>query len=165
VDRVDRWLNAQRGWRRLLIGWLAIAPALLLMGLWWSAWGNIDADVTVPIGTVLLRVAIVAVAGIPLAAVQVRPLRRRRKSRPWEPGFSWRMIAGMYVMMTGWGVSTYGNTRTLAWQQHQHHLLSGALLLSVVGYGVMLIWNGRYYRKLRRQAEADAQAAGQAAAG
>jgi hypothetical protein len=159
VDRVDRWLNAQRGWRRLLVGWLVTAPALVVMGLWWSGWGNIDSGTTVPTGAVLLHVAIAALAGIPLMAVQVWPRRRRRKSRAWEPRFSWRMIVGMDTLMTGMGVLAYANTRTLAWQQHQHHLVSAALFVSLVVDGVMLIWNGLYSRKLRRQAGASARAA------
>jgi hypothetical protein len=158
VDRVDRWLNAQRGWRRLLIGWLVLAPALLDVGLWWSAQGNIDGQATVPTGTVLVHVAIVALVGIPLAAVQVRPPMRRRKSRVLEPGFSWRMIAAMYTLMTSQAVLAYGFTRTLAWQlQHRPYK---ALFLALAVGGVMLIWNGLYWRKLRRQAEAGAQDSG-----
>ena len=157
MDRVDRWLNAQRGWRQLLIGWLAIAPALLDGGLWWSAWGNIG-DTTVPTGTVLLRVAIVALAGIPLAAGQVRPLKRSRKSRAWDRGFSWRMISAMYILMADWGVLAYRDTRTLAWQQQ--HRPFPALFLALAAGGVMLTWNRLYWRKLRRQAEASAQDSG-----
>lgn len=160
MDRADRWLNEQVGWRRLLIGWLVIAPALVDAGLWWSAGENLDGNATVPTGTVLLRVAIAVLAGSPLAALQVRPWRRRRKSRAWEPRFSWRTIVAMHALMVGTGVLAYGNTRTLAWQQPQHHRVSGALFVALAVDGVLLIWNGLYSRKLRRRAEADAQAAG-----
>ena len=158
VDRVDRWLNAQRGWRRLLTGWLVLAPALADLGLWWSAYGNFDGNATVPTGTLLLRVAIAALAGIPLAAMQVRPPKRRRKSRAWEPGYSWRRITAMYILMTELGVLAYGSTRTLAWQQQ--HRPYKALFIALAVSGVMLIWHWRYYGKVRRQAEAAAQGPG-----
>ena len=69
------------------------------------------------------------------------------------------MIAATYILMSGMGALAYGNTRTLAWQQHQHDLLSMAGFLALAGYGVMVIWHLRYGEKLRRKAEADAQAA------
>jgi hypothetical protein len=157
VDRVDRWLNVQRGWRRLLVGWLFFAPLFVDAGFLWSGWGNLDDQATVPTGSVLVRVVIALVAGIPLVAVLVRLQTRRRKSRPWEPGFSWRLFAAMYVFMAGAGAESYGETRTWVWR-HQH-LPFKALILSNAVACVLGIWNARYYRKLRRQAEADAQAA------
>ncbi len=111
-----------------------------------------------PTGTVLLRVAIAAMAGIPLAAMQVRRQLRRRKTRAWEPWFSWRAIAGMYSLQAGLGVLAFGDTRTLAWQQ-QHRSVK-AVFLALAVSGVLLIWNGLYWRKLRRQAEAGAQGSG-----
>jgi hypothetical protein len=91
MDRVDRWLSAQRGWRRLLIAWLILEPALINAGLLWSGWGNIDDQGTVPTGSVLWHV----------------PYR--------------------------------------------------ALFLADAAACGLLVWNARYYRRLRRQAEADAR--------
>ena len=157
MDRLDRWLDGQRGWRTVLISWLVIAPWLVNLGLLWSAWGNFDDRGTVPTGSVLVRVAITAVAGIPLAAVQVRRQRRSRKRRPWAPALSWRVIAADYVL-AGWlCAQSYGMTRTLVWR-HQH-LSFKALFLAYAVAGALLLWNAVYYRKLRRRAEADAQAA------
>ncbi|HTR94944.1 MAG TPA: hypothetical protein VMI73_24705 [Trebonia sp.] len=158
MDRLDWRLTAQRGWRRLLIGWLVFVPVFLDAGLLWSGSGNLDDQATVPAGSVLPRVAIAALAGIPLAAVLVWLLMRRRKSRPWEPVFSWRMIAGLYVFMTGACAAAYGDTRTLAWRR-QHLLPLRALLLLDALAGALYVWNALYCRKLRRQAEAGAQTA------
>ena len=158
MDRVDHWLNAQRGWRRLLIGWLYLAPTFLDAGLLWSGWGNIEGDATVPTGTVVLRVVIAALAGVPLAPVLVRLQMWGRKSRPWTSGFSWRMTVGIYILMAGMGAQAYGDTRTWAWQRE--HLPYKAIFLVLAVSGVMLIWNLLYWRKLRRQAEAAAQGSG-----
>jgi hypothetical protein len=158
VDRVDRWLNAQRGWRRLLICWLYFAPVFVDEGLLWSGWGNIANDATVPTGAVLLRVGIAALAGVQLAAVLVRLQMWGRKSRPWAPGFSWRMTVAIYVLMAGMGAQAYGDTRPWAWQ-HQH-LPHRAIFLALAVAGVMLIWNLLYWRRLQRQAEAGAQGPG-----
>lgn len=151
VDRVDRWLNAQRGWRRLLIGWLALAPVLVDFGLLWSSWGNFDDQATVATRSVLVRVAIAALVGVPLADVMTRLQMRWRKSRPWAPQFSWRTIAATYVFMAGACAASYGETRTLAWQ-HQH-LPYRALYISDGAACVLFIWDALYRRKLRRQAE------------
>jgi hypothetical protein len=158
VDRVDRWLNAQRGWRRLLIGWLFVAPVAVDAGLLWSGSGNLDDQGTVPTGSVLLRVAIAVLVAIPVAAVLVRLQLRILKSRPWNPGFSWRMIAAMYVLMTGMDVVVYGDTRTLAWR-HQH-VPYNAIFLADAAFFVLVIWNALYLRKLRRQAAETQPAAG-----
>jgi hypothetical protein len=157
VDRVDRWLNAQHSWRRILIAWLVFAPPFLSLGLLWSAWGNFDDQRTVPTGSVLLHVGIAALASIPLAAFRVRSGSRRRKSRPWEPLFSWRMIVGMDGIMITQAFLLYGETRTLTWR-HQHLPFTALYLADTAGL-ILLVWHGRYLRKLRRQAEADPQAA------
>jgi Ca2+/Na+ antiporter len=157
VDRVDRWLNAQRGWRRLLTGWLFLAPAAVNAGLLWSSWGNANDQGTVATGSVLLRIAVAVLAAVPLAAVLMRLQLRRLRSRPWEPRFSWRMFVAMYVFMTGVSISVYGDTRTLAWRQR--HPSYNTLYLADAVFIVLLIWNGLYYRELRRRAAAEAQAA------
>lgn len=155
---MDRWLNAQRGWRRLLIGWLYLAPMSLVAGLMWSAWGNVGNDTTVPTGTVLLHVVIAVLAGVPLVVVVLRLQMWGQKSRPWAPGFSWRMTVAMYVFMAGMGAQAYGDTRTWAWQRK--HLPYKVIFPAIVVYGVMLIWHLLYWRKLRRQAEGGAQSPG-----
>jgi hypothetical protein len=65
------------------------------------------------------------------------------------------MFVAMYVFMGAMSVSTYGQTRTQAWR-HQH-VPYPALFLADAAFFVLLFWNARYVRKLRRQAEADAQ--------
>jgi hypothetical protein len=157
VDRVDRWLSAQHGWRRLLIGWFVFAPVFLGGGLLWSGSGNLDDRGTVAAGSILLRVAIAALAGIPLAAVLLWLQTRRPKSRPWAPLFSWRLVVGFYVFMAGVCTGAYGETQTLAWRRQ--HVSFKAILLADAMFFAMVIWNTSYYRKLRRRAEADAQAA------
>jgi hypothetical protein len=155
VDRVDRWLNAQRGWRRTLIAWLYLAPMLLDFGLMWSAYGNLDNGATVPAGSVLVHVAIVGLAGIPLSAVLAGLQRWSAKSRPWAPLISWRVIIAVYLYVGGMCAQAYGMTRTLVWR-HQHISYKMVLLSGVVA-GVLLIWNLLYYRRLRRRAEAEAK--------
>lgn len=153
VDRVDRWLNVQRGWRRLVIGWLVFAPVFLDVGLLWSSWGNRNDQGTVPTGSVLAHVAIALAVGIPLAAVLVAAQVRVQKIRPWTPWVSWRMIVGLYVFMAGNCAATYGETRTLTWQ-HQH-VPDNVLYLADAVFFLLVLWTVLYYRKLRRQAEAD----------
>lgn len=156
---MDRWLNAQRGWRRLLICWLALAPALVDTGLVWSGWGNGQGRATVPTGSVLVHVAIAALAGIPLAALSAVLHRRRQKSRPWAPGLSWRMIAALYVIIIPQCVTSYGDARTWTWQYK--HLPHAALFLTVAAGLVLLFWHASYSDKVVRQAKARARAAAQ----
>jgi hypothetical protein len=68
------------------------------------------------------------------------------------------MTVGMYAFMAGLGAQAYGNTRTWGWPRQ--HLPSMAIFLTIVVYGLMLIWHLRYYVKLRRQAEAGTQDSG-----
>jgi hypothetical protein len=156
VDRVDRWLSAQRGWRRLLIGWLILEPAFINAGLLWSGWGNIDDQGTVPTGSLLGHVAITSLAGVLLVDMQQRlGQRRRRKSRPWEPAFSWRSIGFIYSLMIGTCAETYGDTRTLAWRRH--HEPFTVVLFLIIAAGGLMIWNWIYLRKLKRRFESAQQ--------
>lgn len=155
MDRVDRWLNAQHGRRRLYIGLLIMLPALVNAGLWWSGWGNYDEQRNMPTGRVLLHVAIVVLVGLAVAAAVERLARRKRKARPPAPAANWRWIAGLEATMTGQAIMAYGSTRTLA---SQHRLLPYAALLLLAG-GVLLALHGIYARKLRRQARAAGEGA------
>ena len=153
VDRVDRWLNTQRGWRRVFVAWVTIAPIGLGSGALWATWR----EEAVGTGVVGLRVAVGVLAALPVAVLLLRlGLWRVRKSRPWYPPFSWRTMAYLYSFMAGMTTSVYGSDQILAGRHHDSFkpfaLLMGAAL-------VFLVWDALYSRKLRRRAEADARAA------
>jgi len=76
VDRLDSWLNAQRGWRREALLWLYIAPlAIMLCAITWS-WSGLTGWIAAPI----------ALAVLARLAARDRPARKKDQVGMDAPG-------------------------------------------------------------------------------
>jgi hypothetical protein len=144
---MDRWLNAQRGWRRLLVAWVFVAPLGVFAGVTWAAHaGHV-------VGTVPFDLAVAAgvLACLPVTALLLRVgWGKSSKSRPWYPAFSWRWIAYMYCQDSVFIVLMYNTFQPSAWWRHHHHSFKTFAFM----FGpatVFFAWNMIYARKLRRR--------------
>jgi hypothetical protein len=95
LDRLDRWLNAQRGERRLLLLWLDGYPLGLVLSdalwAWWAFKGDAGR-------TFLGATAVALLAAIPMAFVMsglysLRITQMRSKPGKIWPRLSWRGLA------------------------------------------------------------------------
>jgi hypothetical protein len=157
VDRLDLWLNAQRGWRREALIWLQLAPltfmlgaaAFALFGL--TAWG-----VAGPI----------ALAALFRAAVRMRPAIGHARKKWIPPLFSWRRMAGLLALSASQSPNAFiaAEYGTSGWQ-HWHRVTGAVALVASIAFLAALIADLRYTRRLSRQATAAPQAGPELAAG
>ena len=86
LDRLDRWLNAQRGKRRLLLLWLdAYPPGFLLSDVLW-AWWAFKGDTG---RTILGATAVALLAAIPMVFVMSGLHSLRIGQMHGKPGKVW----------------------------------------------------------------------------
>ena len=150
MDRLDTWLNAQRGWRFLLARCVFFAPLGLAAGSVWTHAVTVD-PATPQVRALFARMALCVGASFLLAALTMlspdwrRPARRTGRTVP-----AWRLIAGLYSFCGSFVVSAYRDAEPLAWRQHN----GWAFLVQPALIGVfvaMLAWRGDYLRRLRRR--------------
>jgi hypothetical protein len=103
LDRLDWWLNGQRGSRRLLLLWLDAYPAgFALCDALWACWA-FKGD----LGRAILGAGAVALlAAIPMVfvlsgehALRVKQMRRK-PGKAW-PRLSWRRFASRLLLVSG----------------------------------------------------------------
>jgi hypothetical protein len=140
VDRLDTWLNAQRGWRRLL---LMIATwygsTLCLCG---GVWGLSTSEFTLPTLDAIV-IAVVAVPGtvcigLALAANYARRTRSPKRKKGQPPFLMWRTAVGIWLL-------TFGLLITIFMPSHWRH--KPVLVLAVIflgGYFLLLVETIRY---------------------
>jgi hypothetical protein len=100
VDRLDTWLNAQRGWRRLL----------LMIATWYGStlvlccgvWGLSTSEFTLPTLDAIV-IAVVAIPGtvcigLALAANYARRTRSPRRKKGQPPFLMWRTAVGVWLL-------------------------------------------------------------------
>jgi amino acid transporter len=146
VDRLDTWLNAQRGWRRLaFIGLATYAPiACLGFGILGFFALFSSSSPSVPAIVAIATLALPAAVGLGSisAAIYSRRARnpKRRKGQP--PFFMWRFIALMWMILAG--VATTSLTSPGQEAAAIAHLICTILVipLAVVNY--------RYSRRFSR---------------
>lgn len=152
MDRLDAWLNAQRGWRRLVLTVMAEYPLTIALGYV----ARLIIAFESPIST--LDSAAIAVLALPgaiavgslMAALHARRAQNSRRKRGQPPFFVWRQIAAMWVLLG------YLPTRMLLGQRIPTWMLLGqppfrsdevlALIVSS-GYFVLSMEAVRYRRR------------------
>jgi len=96
VDRVDFWLNAQRGWRRFLLCWVQAGPAIVWLGVCVrELWAMGDRAPAGPLTFGAASALIALPVSCMLAVVSDRRMRR-------SPGGAWPLLS--WRAMT-WGLS------------------------------------------------------------
>jgi hypothetical protein len=154
VDALDIWLNTQRSWRHFAVAWLTALPAGVALGAVWAGYSDLTGPTALGASAVLARMAIGAVASVPLAALlfSVESLSRRRPAKPGKnrtPRYLWRGIAGVYLLIADNSYSVWADGQPLQWRQ-QHDFLIVQVGLDVIAVA-LVIWNLQYWSRLKRR--------------
>jgi amino acid transporter len=107
VDRLDTWLNAQHGWRRLtIIGVASYAPIACL------SFGCLDffsllssSGPSVPVRAVVAIAVLAVPAAVGLgsitAMIHSRRARSPKRRKGWPPFLMWRQTALLWMILAG----------------------------------------------------------------
>jgi hypothetical protein len=163
VDRLDTWLNAQRGWRRLGLLWLQTFPASILVVNAYLGWRGLSDSQ--PAGTEwvwLVALAVPCTTVLAGVVLLLRPGSERRagsRGRFVQPLFSWRGTGFILLLASSKVADVYVTSAPYDWKQ-RHHALSAILMVLIIGACVLGFENFRYIRRMRRLAAAAAPGQG-----
>jgi hypothetical protein len=107
VDRLDTWLNAQRGWRRLaIIGVATYAPIACLVFACLGFFSLLSSSgPPVPVGAVVAIAVLAVPAAVGLGSITARiySLRARspKRRKGWPPFLMWRQISLLWMILAG----------------------------------------------------------------
>lgn len=144
MDRVDSWLNRQRGLRRVLLLWLHICIFTILVGsALWSLFGR----GTPGLGIAFLKVAAwSALAAVPLTGLSVYLQRTRPVRTGDRPAFSWRAQAGMLLLLAVVELNVLTDQQA-DWPRIHRAVGLVSLLLTAAGFTFVLMAASRYRRQ------------------
>jgi hypothetical protein len=139
VDRFDTWLNAQRGWRRLLLMIATWYASTLLLCC--SVWMLSTSEFALP----ALDATVIAVLAIPaticlgsaMAANYARRARNPRRKKGQPPFFMWRTAVGLWLIPLDLLIG-FGPLR-------EHHRTVFVLEMILVGGYLLLVAETRRY--------------------
>jgi hypothetical protein len=159
VDRLDTWLNAQRGWRRLALLWLQLyLPSILIINAYLSG-RNLVAEQTSGTELVWLLALPFPCAAVligPVLLAQARRERRARKRGSFSPPLlSWRFTGFFLFLAAEMTIPTIAVANTFDWKQ-QHRLVGMIALICSICLIVMFLENFRYIRRMRQLAHGPA---------
>jgi hypothetical protein len=153
VDRLDAWLNAQRGWRRFALMWLWLYPLGWLVGDIWLGGENLISDRSPSTGylywfaVLSIPVALtLAALALPMRAAHARSRARRGKSQ--EPMVTWRWMGCLILMTSNSTVAACMENQAVIWKR-QHPLAASISLVLAVCLLALLLENFRYTRRVR----------------
>jgi hypothetical protein len=165
MDRLDTWLNAQRGWRRLaIIGVSSYMPTVCLgfcvmvfciLGFG-SSWPPMPVAAIVALAVLAIPAAVGF--GSTLAVIYSRRARNPKRKKGLPPFFMWRQIALPWLL-----IPTFLNAILLNTQDRSTPDVRALALLQVISSIAMLalaLETWRYGRRFTRP-----RAAGQPSAG
>jgi hypothetical protein len=155
VDRLDTWLNAQRGWRRLaIIGvawyWPTVCLGFCVSGFctlaFSSSWPSMPALAIVAIA-ILAIPASVGVGSI-MAVIYSRRARNPKRNKGLPPFLMWRQIAVPLVLLPTIAATTltadHGPPATGGPRLAGLQMISGIIVI------VLAVENYRYGRRFTR---------------
>lgn len=149
MDRLDTWLNAQRGWRRLLLmiaTWYA--STLLLCS---SVWMLSTSEFTLPTFDAIV-IAVLAIPGavfigLALAANYARHTRSPKRKKGQPPFLMWRTTVGLWLLTSELLI-------TLFIPHHGHHKSLFVLdMILLGGYLLLMAETRRYADRFTRPRE------------
>ena len=153
LDRLDGWLNGQRGWRRRLLLWLDAYPWAFIVSVALWAWWAFEPDGGL---TVVAAVAVGLPVAVPLVFVgfglhAMRAGTARKPPRAWTR-LSWRWMA--FGFLAGVDVALECVVFSDFWYRRvqEAHLL-GNWITSFIGVGCLglLLAEDRYARQVARR--------------
>ena len=153
MDRLDTWLNAQRGWRCFALSWAQLyAPALLMVNAY-LGWRNLPSGQASEMQYVwLLALAVPCAAVLAGPLLLLRAARERRVSRRGgfsEPFLSWRLTLMFLLIGSSVTLVAFINGHGLGWEQQHNGLWTVALILPICALALGLE-TFRYARRIRR---------------
>jgi hypothetical protein len=149
VDRLDTWLNAQRGWRRLtIIGVATYAPIACLSFACLAFFSLLSSSgPSVPVRAVVAIAVLALPAAVGLGSITAMIYSRRARSpkrrKGLPPFLMWRQIALPWMILAGIATAplTPPGNRTIALV----HLIFALLVVPLAAE------NYRYSRRFTRQ--------------
>jgi hypothetical protein len=159
VDRLDTWLNAQRGWRRLALLWLQLyLPSALIINAYLS-WRNLFAEQTSGTELVWLLTLPFPCAAVligPRLLAQARMERRARKRGSFLPPLlSWRFTGFLLFLAAEMILPAIAVANPFGWK-HQHRLVGMIMFICAICFIVLSLENVRYIRRMRQLAHGPA---------
>jgi hypothetical protein len=156
VDRLDVWLNAQRGWRRRAVIPLYLYPAAwVVCAAAWLVWQDLNSNEAPGVGSLywLAGVSVpvtLLLAGLtqPVQAVRVRS--RAKRGKPVLPTFVWRWSVFEALMALNVTFMGFFINQSATWKQ-AHRPAHFIPLVVVVGAAVLLLESQRYTRRVREE--------------
>ena len=131
MDRLDTWLNRQRGWRLVMIHWVYLLPAVVALGL--SSYGEFGPQISDGVPVLLAVAGCSAVAAAPFAAFAMQLFRLRRQP------LSWRIAIGVMLAPCALILNVIETLRVV-WSPHTHQVVwAGSMLLLTIGVVFLLI--------------------------
>jgi hypothetical protein len=158
VDRLDTWLNSQRGWRHLLVAWLMALPGGIALSEMWVLMSSMFGPTALGVSAVLERMALGFVASVPLAVLvfSIESRSRRRPSKRGKnrmPRYRWRGMVAISLLIAANACITLTTSESVQWRRQQ----SPFFFVAPVGLDVIamafMIWNLQYWHRLRRTIE------------
>ncbi len=151
MDRLDTWLNAQRGWRRLPLMIATWYGSTLSLGC--SVWELSTSEFTLPVldATVIAVLALPGAAciGSVLAANYARNALNPKRKKGLPPFFMWRTTVGLWLI-------TFDLSIGALIPHHGHHKAILALSMILVGgYFLLVVETHRYTGRFTRPRGAD----------
>jgi hypothetical protein len=152
LDRLDGWLNGQRGKLRLLLLWLEAYPLAFIVSVVLWAWWAFEPDADL---TVLAAVAVGLPVAVPVAFVRsglhaVGAAASRKPAKVW-PRLSWRVIAAGILVDVVVALQCVANA-DLWYGRRQAALLPGTWLTMFIGAGCLglMLAQELYVRQVAR---------------
>jgi MFS family permease len=149
VDRLDTWLNAQRGWRRFALLMLQIGPiAVLLAFCCVGASGRSLPPLSLAFAGVV-AVGLVGAALLSLLRLWLHARRGRDDRKKRVPLLTWRAMAYTPVMMGPFILIVILSNASPEWHQQHQHALDIAILIFFPCMIFVMIEQSRYMKRLR----------------
>jgi hypothetical protein len=155
VDRLDTWLNAQRGWRRLALTAAAGYAPLVMVGFYswlclglWAREGFRDPT--------LAALAVCAILAVPAAVglssigamLYARQARNPRRKKAPLPFLMWRMTALFWLMLVSSVSGTFATDQGSSTATHRD--VGGLELVFAIAVIAMFLETLRYRRRFTR---------------
>jgi hypothetical protein len=149
VDRLDTWLNAQRGWRRLLLMIATWYGSALVLGR--GVWGLSTSEFALP----ALDSIVIAVLALPgavcigsvMAVIYARHTRSPKRKKGQPPFFMWRTTLGLWLLSFDLSITVF-----LPTPGHHRSILVLAMVF-LGGYLLLLLETRRYMDRFTRPRE------------
>jgi hypothetical protein len=147
VDRLDTWLNAQRGWRRFGSLMLQVGPPCVLTSF--ACFGLFRARLPSHGLAFVGIIALGVVAAVMLGLLDTGRARKDGGKRAFR--ITWRNIAYTPVMMCPFLLILLTFNASPEWRQQHHGAAATALFVLVPGMFILTLERARYERRVRER--------------